>query len=56
MKVELVVLISEMFFFCCFTLTTNLLNLSSCFSETKENHLLSDLFLDLGQLCSKCDP
>lgn len=53
MKVELVVLTSKIFFFCCFTLTTNLLNLSSL--HTKENHLI-DLFLDLGQLCNKCDP
>lgn len=52
MKVELVVLISKIFFFCCFVLT-NLLNLSS--SHSKENRLI-DLFLDLGQLGNKCDP
>lgn len=54
MKVALVVLVSKILFFCCFALTTNLLNLRS--SQTKENHLLIDLFLDLGQLCNKCDP
>lgn len=54
MKVELVVLVSKILFFCCFALTTNLLNLRS--SQTKENRLLIDLFLDLGQLCNKCDP
>lgn len=56
MKVKLVVLISKMFFFYCLTLTANLLNLSSCFSETKENHLGVELFLDLGQLYNECDP
>lgn len=56
MKLELVVLISKIFFFFCFILATNLLNLSSCFSKTKKKHLRVDFLLDLGQLCNKCDP